>query len=488
MGRREKPLGGQSGPLAAFAGDLRKLRAAAGNPSYRQMASLALYSPSVLSEAASGHRLPTLQVALAFVRACGGSAAEWEQRWREVRGINGFEPIINGFEPIDEPTERKTSESTHPRPAQLPIGQHDFVGRTAELTGALAMTTRLSGSRMPLVVRGPAGIGKTIFALRFAHRLIGEFPDGQLWADMSAEDVKPMEVMAGFLRALGVPPEQIPTDDMHRIGLYRSTLAARRVVVLLDNVRDEPHVRPLLAHSTTSQILVTSRSRLLGLDGVRRITLGPLSRTQSLDLLRLLVGTDRVRAEHAAALRIAEFCGHLPLAITIAGRKIAAHSGRRLVEIADRLEAGVQVSSWLWIGDVNFADSILPAYLSLPPLAKYVLHTLVGGADEVSPSGLAQTLHISIDSIDYAVDILIDTGLLHLDTGLLHLDSGLLPRVPLPDRYVLPPLIGQLIAQETSQFATHRELDTVELPAPRTRQAIRCPADRLSGTTTGGGE
>ncbi|MGV9617091.1 helix-turn-helix domain-containing protein, partial [Nocardia xishanensis] len=81
MGRREKPIDIRSGPVAAFAGDLRKLRAAAGNPSYRQLASAALYSPSVLSDAAGGHRLPTLPVALAFVRACGGDPAEWERRW-----------------------------------------------------------------------------------------------------------------------------------------------------------------------------------------------------------------------------------------------------------------------------------------------------------------------------------------------------------------------------------------------------------------------
>jgi hypothetical protein len=93
MGRREKPLDSGSGPLAAFAGDLRKLRVAAGSPSYRRMAGLALYSPSVLSEAASGHRLPTLAVTMAFVRVCGGDVADWEHRWREICGDNGFEPV-----------------------------------------------------------------------------------------------------------------------------------------------------------------------------------------------------------------------------------------------------------------------------------------------------------------------------------------------------------------------------------------------------------
>ncbi len=220
-----------------------------------------MYSPSVLSEAASGYRLPTLQVTQAFVRACGGDPAEWEHRWREVRGDKGFD------QPEENSEDRHPDGAGHPRPSQLPIGPHDFVGRAAEFEGARAATARSGDSRVPLAIRGPAGIGKTAFALRFAHRLVDEFPDGQLWADMSAPEATPLEVMAGFLHALGVPPDRVPSDEMHRIGLYRSMLAERRVVVLLDDVRDEPQVRPLLARSLTSQILITSRSRLLGLDG-----------------------------------------------------------------------------------------------------------------------------------------------------------------------------------------------------------------------------
>ncbi|MEV0292497.1 helix-turn-helix domain-containing protein [Nocardia sp. NPDC050710] len=442
MGRREKPIDVQSSPVAAFAGDLRKLRAAAGNPSYRQLASVALYSPSVLSDAAGGHRLPTLPVAIAFARACGGDPHEWERRWREARGDS------TPTEPLPIVAVDDQAEPGQPRPAQLPIGPHDFVGRLAEFDGARAAMSGIAESRVPVVVRGPVGVGKTAFALRFTHQLAEQFPDGQLFADMAArraDEAAPLEVMAGFLHALGVPPDQVPEDDMHRIGLYRSMLAERRVMVLLDNVRDEPQVRPLLARSLNSQIVVTSRSRLLGLDGVRRISLGPLSRVESLDLLRLLIGSDRVRAEHAAGLRIAEFCGHLPLALTIAGRKISAQPGRRLSEIAGRLAEGVNVANWLRIGDISLADAVLPAYLSRPPLAKHVLHMLAGGADEVTPAALARALHISIESAEYAMDSLIDGGLLH--------------RVSEPDRYLMSPLIGQLVAQEADRFALRRGQD-----------------------------
>ncbi|MBF6209455.1 helix-turn-helix transcriptional regulator [Nocardia puris] len=442
MGRREKPIDAGSGPVAAFASDLRKLRAAAGNPSYRQLASAALYSPSVLSDAAGGHRLPTLPVTLAFARACGGDPDEWEQRWRVARGDGA------PTEPLPVLPGEEAGESGRPRPAQLPIGPHDFVGRTAEFESALSATAGMADSRVPVVVRGPIGIGKTAFALRFAHRLTSDFPDGQLFADLSArrgEMAEPMEVMAGFLHALGVPPDQVPGDDMHRIGLYRSMLAERRVVVLLDNVRDEPQVRPLLARSLNSQIVITSRARLLGLDGVRRIALGPLPAGASEDLLRLLIGEDRVRAESAAAGRIARFCEHLPLALTIAGRKIAAQPGRRLSEIAARLGEGVNVADWLRIGDVGLADAVLPAYLARPPLAKHVLHMLAGGAGEVTPATLARTLHLSIESAEYAMDSLIDGGLLHVLTE--------------PERYVMPPLLGRLLAQEADRFALRRGPD-----------------------------
>ncbi|WP_167474220.1 NB-ARC domain-containing protein [Nocardia arthritidis] len=446
MGRRERPIDTCTGPLAAFAGELRGLRAAAGNPSYRRMAGVALYSPSVLSEAASGHRLPTLQVTLAFVKACGGSAAEWESRWRAVCGTDA-----PGEQSADD--RQAAADPGRPRPAQLPIGPHEFVGRAAEFDRARATAAQLD-SRAPLIVRGPVGIGKTTFALRFAHQLVRDFPDGQLYADMGAtrpDRAVPMDVMAGFLHALGVPPDQVPGDEMHRTGLYRSMLAERRVMVLLDNVFDERQVRPLLARSQHSQILVTSRSRLLGLEGVRRISLGPLSRAESIGLLRVLVGGDRVNAEYSAAQQITEFSGQLPLALTITGRKIAAQPGRRLIEVADRLAAGVHVANWLRIGDVGLSDAVLPAFLALPPLAKHVVHMLGGRADELTVGGLAEMLHISIDSAEYAMDRLIDGGLLH--------------RVSSHDRYFVPPLIGQLIAQETDRFAIQADPDTEPLRA-----------------------
>ncbi|MBL1073652.1 hypothetical protein JK358_04530 [Nocardia sp. 2] len=488
MGRREKPVGASGSRLSAFAEDLRSLRAAAGNPSYRRMAGIVMYSPSVLSEAAGGYRLPTLPVTLAFVKACDGDIGAWERRWRAERARAS--PPLTGESP--GPAEPGSGEEASPsapgsasaagggptwtpgsagsawtlrsagsawtpgsaglagagigwpRPAQLPVAPLDFVGREAEFEVVTAPYEGV-GSHAPLVIRGPVGVGKTAFALRYAHRAAPEFPDGQLWADMcgTTEDaLAATDVLGGFLLALGVPAAAVPGDATHRIGLYRSILAQRRVLVLLDNVRDEAQVRPLLAHTPASRVLVVSRSRLLGLEGVRRVIMAPLPRTEAVDLLRVLIGGERVRAEPAAALRIAEFCGYLPLAVTVAGRKIAAQPGRGLREVAERLDAGVNVANWLRIGDIGLANALLPAYLSLPPLGKHVVHMLGRGCDEVTPIGLARHLHISVDAAEHVMDTLVDSGLLH--------------RVSTPERYIMPRLIGSLLMQETGRLAERR--------------------------------
>ena len=130
------------------------------------------------------------------------------------------------------------------------------------------------------MISGPIGVGKTAFALRLADDLSAAFPDGQLYADLSAcgpESPSPDGIMRGFLRAMGVPARLVPDDRIQRIGLYRSLLAQRRLFVLLENAYDEGQVRPLLGQSPHSQFVVTSSARLLGLDGVHRIEPGYLS-------------------------------------------------------------------------------------------------------------------------------------------------------------------------------------------------------------------
>jgi hypothetical protein len=372
MGRPEKPVNVSGGPVARFANELRRLREDAGSPTYRDMARYALYSASVLSSAASGHRLPTLHVTLAYVRACGGDVEEWRHRW--------FEAQREETGPLESPDERvtripPTSASPLPRPAQLPLGSRAFTGRNAELR-------RLSddGSAAgPVVISGPAGIGKSELALAYARHLAQDMVDGQLYADLgynALSSAEPHAVVDGFLRALGVPAQQLPTAADQRIGLYRTLLAQRRVLVLLENACCERQVRPLLAESRLSVTIVVGRAPLLGLNGVRRIRLDVLSRADSVAHIAGVL-PQRAREDPAACDQIAALCADLPLALDIATRKLAARPQLSLRRVADRLGEPHALLEWLRIGDLSVREVLDAVYAQLDDAARAFLYRLV---------------------------------------------------------------------------------------------------------------
>lgn len=367
MGRPEKPVDASSGAVATFASDLRRLRARAGNPTYRDMGRAALYSSSVLSSAASGHRMPTLQVTLAFVAACGGDREQWRRRWLEVS--SGLGPEVAAAAVRPEPT---AVRSAVPRPAQLPLRPRGFIGRVEELRLLAADTVT------PVVITGPAGVGKTELALRHVHRLAADAVDGQLYVDLAP--LEPGErgartVLDGFLRALGVPVEGLPDTLDQQAGLYRSLIAERRVVVLLDNVRDERQVRPLLAESPHSTTVIVSRAPLLGLRDVRRLRLGVPSRAEAIAMLTAGL-PDPVVVEPEDCDRLARLCGDLPQALDIAARKLAARPGLPVSRVLARLTEPGALLDWLRIGDLSVRESYQSAYLGLGDAAKALLHQL----------------------------------------------------------------------------------------------------------------
>ncbi len=204
-------------------------------------------------------------------------------------------------------------------PAQVPGGVPHFVGRQEAL--------RELGHPVSVVV-GTGGVGKSALAVHWAHLHSGDFPDGQLYVNLRGYDTaEPMTASAaleGFLRALGV--ERIPPGVDERAALYRSTLAGRRMVVLLDNARSADQVRPLLPGRRGCAVVVTSRDDLAGLvarDGAHRITLGRLTEPEALELLRRVLGAARVDAELPAAVALARRCAGLPLALRVAAERAA---------------------------------------------------------------------------------------------------------------------------------------------------------------------
>lgn len=199
-----------------------------------------------------------------------------------------------------------------PPPRQLPPSIRHFVGRSAELsalTALLTAQTDVGGAAVIAALDGTAGVGKTALAVHWAHQHADRFPDGQLYADLRGAGpydppLPPSAAVHGFLTALGVPPRQIPLDQDEQAALYRSHLAARRMLVLLDDARDADQVRPLLPGSPGSLVLVTSRERLTGLvalDGAVPITLDALDEAEARELLRQRLGVERLDAERVEA-------------------------------------------------------------------------------------------------------------------------------------------------------------------------------------------
>lgn len=215
-----------------------------------------------------------------------------------------------------------------PAARQLPHDIVHFTGRTDELAalGKLSVE-RLDHVPTIVVLDGPPGVGKTVLAVRWAHRAADGYPDGQLYLDLHGhgpgEPVSPAAALAAMLRSLGVRGERIPDRLAERSALLRSTLAGRRTLILLDNARDVEQVRPLLPGGP-GLVIVTSRDQLRGLsiqDGAHRVTVGPLSSQESVRLLAAVVGSCQVDGAPAAAL--AALCDRLPLALCIAAERVA---------------------------------------------------------------------------------------------------------------------------------------------------------------------
>ncbi|MGW5053444.1 tetratricopeptide repeat protein [Actinokineospora sp. NPDC004072] len=279
-------------------------------------------------------------------------------------------------------------------PAQLPPDPPGFVGRAA----ALARLDELlpAPDRQPAavvaVVSGAAGVGKTALAVHWAHRVRERFPDGQLSVDLRGYAARrppsTHEVLVRFLHALGVPPERVPVDVDEAIGLYRTMLAGRRVLVLLDNAAAAEQVRPLLPGAAGCFVVVTSRDRLTGLtarDGAQSIPLDVLAPAESVDLLGGLLGAVRARREAQAAAELADTCGHLPLALRIAGANLAVRPGDSVADHTRELRARGRLSGLAVVGDESAAvrAAFDLSYDKLVPSARrlFRLLGLVPGAD-----------------------------------------------------------------------------------------------------------
>jgi DNA-binding SARP family transcriptional activator len=282
------------------------------------------------------------------------------------------------------------------RPAQLPADVAAFTGRRRELAQLYSVLGHAGEPLMPVAVvsiEGMPGVGKTALAVHWAHRVADEFPDGQLYADLRGAGlrgpvVSPGDALVGFLQALGIPPGQVPADGEARVGLYRSLLNNRRMLILLDNAHDVEQVRPLIPGSRESMVIVTSRARMTGLTATHNalpLPLMPFPDDDARDALARRLDPRRAAAEPQAVGELARMCAGLPLAVGIVAARAAAAPGRALAEVAGELRDPGDRLNALSTGDpatdVRTAFCASYGLLSLPARRLLRLAATLAGRD-----------------------------------------------------------------------------------------------------------
>jgi DNA-binding SARP family transcriptional activator/DNA-binding XRE family transcriptional regulator len=339
---------------------------------------------------------------------------------------------------------------------QLPPDVADFTGRAQDcarlaalLAPAAATDTDTGTTAVPVgVISGPPGAGKTTLALHVAHALRPAFPDGQLFVPLagSSRPRQPGAVLDELLRALGVAPGAIPETAGQRAALFRSRLAGRKVLVVVDDAGSPGQVRPLLPGTAGCAVIVTSRNRLAGLGGATLFPLDCLAHGEAVELLGRIAGAERVAAEPAAADGLVAACGRLPLALRITGARLAARPSwplARLAALVADADPGRRLDA-LVVDDLAVRASVAPSYQGLDGRARRAFCRL----SLVGPRDVAEWVVAALLGEPDAADVvnrLVDKSLLTL----AGVDAGGEPRYRLHD--LLRDYAAERLAEEPEQ-------------------------------------
>ncbi|MER6456993.1 BTAD domain-containing putative transcriptional regulator [Streptomyces sp900105245] len=303
-----------------------------------------------------------------------------------------------------------------PAPSHLPPDIADFVGRSTEVAWATRLLEGAGGAGRtapPIgVISGRSGTGKTALAVHVGHRTAELFPDGRLFIDLRAADATPLQpadALARLLRAMGADAEALPGGLEELTGLYRTHVGHRRVLLILDNAAGEAHVRPLLPPGAGSAVLVTSRRRLVALEGAAHLDLSVPGEQDALELLRRVAGTERTGAEPERAAEIVALCGRLPLAVRIAGARLAARPHWAPGRLAGRLRDERRRLNELSAGDLELRSSLELGYADLDPPEQRALRRLaLLGLPDFASWIAAPLLDIGTEEAEEAVERLVD--------------------------------------------------------------------------------
>jgi DNA-binding SARP family transcriptional activator len=337
-------------------------------------------------------------------------------------------------------------------PRELPADVVTYVGRCRETADVVAAAR--AATPTAVVVTGAAGSGKTALAVRAAHTLAADFPDGQVFVDLGYRtSVTPGEVLARVLRALGVAPADVPADTDERAGWFRSTVAGRRLLLVVDGVTRAAQVRPLLPAGPGPALLAVGQRHLGSLDGVRRVALRPLADRPARDVLAAFAGPERLAADPTATAELVRLCAGSVLALRIAGTRLARWSGLRVSGLVARLGDRRDRLDLLAYEDLSVRASLaagVAAVRSDDELAGRLLALL--GADPDNPPRVeraARHLGVSTQRVCQALEDLVDAHLVNPDG---------------PGGYRLPALVRDYAAE----LAVAPSVPTHPLPAPRT--------------------
>ncbi|MGW3890869.1 AfsR/SARP family transcriptional regulator [Micromonospora chokoriensis] len=299
----------------------------------------------------------------------------------------------------------------------LPRAVTDFVGREEVVSRLLAETRRVE-KRVPAVhiIDGMAGSGKTTLAVHLARRLSDRYPDAALFLDLGGHGekhrVEPASALVTLLRQLGVPAEQVPVEIDDRKELWRRELGHRKSVLVLDNAASSEQILPLLPTEPSTVVLVTSRRRLTHPDVGPSQTLPVLTSRESVDLLALSVGRDRVEAEPEAAAEVVRRCGHLPLAIRLAGARLAHRRGWRLSDLAEQMAESTVVLRHLADEESTVTGVFATSYEPLPESTKRVFRFLgLYPGSRFGPPAVAALTGLTVAEARAALDDLVDRNL-----------------------------------------------------------------------------
>ncbi|MUL42647.1 AfsR family transcriptional regulator [Streptomonospora sp. PA3] len=312
--------------------------------------------------------------------------------------------------------------AARPVPAQLPPDISDFTGRgeeVARLRARLGASADPGGEPGPVVVSavaGMGGVGKTALALRVAHAAAADFPDGRLYADLRGAQetpADPAQVLAGFLHAVGVEGAALPGPLEERSALFRSLLAGRRMLVVLDDAGSERQVRPLVPGAPGCAVLITSRARLTGLEGAHLVDLDVLEPAQALELFTRIVGGERAAAEPDAAAEIVRLCGNTPLAVRIAGARLNGRPRWPLSRLVRLLSDERRRLDELAAGDLAVRATFALSYAGLADPARRAFRLLgVLEAGDVAAWTVAALVDTGLEEAEAAVEELVDAQLL----------------------------------------------------------------------------